>query len=234
MEPTETPNVPWLGLSDPVAALTHLIAAALAAGAIIQLWTRSRGSPARRVSVLVFGASMFVQFLASGAYHAVSEPWRTPLRRVDHAAIYVFIAGSFTPVVAHLPGGRWRGSVLGFVWVLAACGIVLKLAFFDVVAEPVNTILYLTLGWFGVVPAYGIVRAGRFDLVRSFALGGGAYTLGSLSELFRWPVIVPGVFGFHEVFHLAVIAGSAVFLAMVLGHVVPRRTGRSEHVRGTS
>src|ERR1700722_4901634 len=133
MEPTETPNVPWLGLSDPVAALTHLIAAALAAGAIVQLWTRSRESPGRRASVLVFGASMFVQFLASGAYHAVSEPWRTPLRRVDHAAIYLFIAGSFTPVVAHLPGGRQRGWVLAFVWALAASGIVLKLAFFDVV-----------------------------------------------------------------------------------------------------
>ncbi len=227
----DSPNIPWLGLSDPIAALTHLGAAALAGGAIVRLWTRSTGNPARRISVLVFGASMLVLFLASGTYHAAFEPWKTALRRVDHAAIYVLIAGTFTPVVAHATVGRLRTGVLVIVWAIAACGIVVKLAFFGIVPESLDTILYLAMGWLGLVPAYPIVRARRFDLALRLALGGVAYTLGALCELLRWPVIVPGVFGFHEVFHIAVIAGSAAFLSLVLRHVVPRKVATHDPQR---
>jgi len=223
----DTPNIPWLGLSDPVAALTHLAAAALAGGAIVRLWTRSTGDPARRLSVLVFGVSTLVLFLASGSYHAVFEPWKTPLRRLDHAAIYVLIAGTFTPVVAHATTGRLRTTVLGVVWALAACGVVVKLAFFGVLPESVDTILYLAMGWLGLVPAYPIVRARLFGVAFWLALGAIAYTLGALCELFHWPSIVPGVFGSHEVFHIAVIAGSASFLALVLRHVVPKTLPRT-------
>lgn len=222
----DAPNVPWLGLSDPIAALTHLLAAAFAAGAVARLWRRSAGNLARRVSVLVFGASMFLLFLASGSYHAVFEPLKSSLRRVDHAAIYVLIAGTFTPVVAHATTGPRRKWVLVVIWVLASGGVVLKLAFFGVLPESVDTILYLAMGWLGVVPAYPIVRARLFGLAFWLALGAIAYTLGALCELFRWPVIVPGVFGYHEVFHIAVVAGSAAFLALVLRHVVPKRLAR--------
>jgi channel protein (hemolysin III family) len=217
----ETGNIPWLGLSDPVAALTHLAAAALAGGAIARLWTRSTGDPARRISVLVFGVSSLMLFLASGSYHAVFEPWKTPLRRLDHAAIYVLIAGTFTPIVAHATRGHLRAWVLAVVWALAACGVVVKLAFFGLLPEAVDTSLYLVMGWFGLVPAYPIVRARMYGVAFWLALGATAYTFGALCELFRWPVLVPGVFGPHEVFHIAVIGGSAAFLALVLRHVVP-------------
>ena len=218
------PNIPWLGLSDPIAALTHLVAAALAGGAIVRLWDRTTGQPAQRISVLVFGVSMLVLFLASGTYHALSEPWKTPLRRVDHAAIYVLIAGTFTPIVAHATAGRMRRWVLLAAWAVAGFGVVTKLAFFGVLGDGLDTALYLLMGWFGAVPAISIVRARGAAIAGWLALGALCYTLGALCELFRWPVVVPGVFGYHEVFHLAVLGGSGAFLALVLRHVVPVRS----------
>jgi channel protein (hemolysin III family) len=219
----ETPNIPWLGLSDPVAALTHLLSAALAGGAIVRLWTRSTGMPWRRVSLMVFGLSTLVLFLASGGYHAVFEPLKSHLRRLDHAAIYIMIAGTFTPVVAHTTTGRRRPWVLAAVWTFAACGVVLKLCFFGAVAEWVDTLLYLAMGWFGVVPAISIVRARMFGVSLWLAFGAVAYTFGALCELFHWPVIVAGIFGPHEVFHIAVMGGSASFFMLMLRHVVPWR-----------
>lgn len=214
-----TSNVPWLGLSDPVAALTHLAAALGALWAIVHLWARTTGAPSRRASVLVFGFSSLLLFLASGTYHAAFEPWKSALRRVDHAAIYVLIAGTFTPVVAHLPIGRARPWLLGAVWAMAALGVSLKLLLFGALPEWVDTSLYLLMGWFGLVPAVLLLRAGRHGVVRWMAAGGLSYTLGALCELFRWPALLPGVVGGHEVFHVAVILGGAAFLSLILRHV---------------
>lgn len=219
------PNLPWLGLSDPFAALTHLLAAVAAGWAIVHLWVRTAGVPWKRMSVLVFGLSSFTLFLASGSYHAAFEPWKAVLRRVDHAAIYVLIAGTFTPVAAHLGVGRSRAWILAAVWAMAAVGVSLKLVAFGALPEWIDIGLYLLMGWFGVVPAVAFVRAGRYDVLRWMGLGGAFYTVGAVCELFRWPILLPGVLGHHEVFHVAVILGSASFLALIVGHVVPRRDG---------
>lgn len=230
-----TTNIPFLGLSDPASALTHLLAAVAAVWATARLWVNTTGVPARRVSVLVFALSSLLLFLASGVYHAAFEPWKSALRRVDHAAIYVLIAGTFTPVVAHLNRGWFRAVVLSSVWGFAALGVALKLFFFGVVAEWVDTGLYLAMGWFGVVPAVPYAFARMWGVLGWMVLGGACYTVGALCELVRWPTLVPGVFGPHEVFHVAVLGGSAAFLSLILRHVAPRpepRAATSTHDPG--
>jgi len=222
-----THNIPWLGLDDPIAALTHLFAAVAAIFVIAPLWRRSTGKPWRRMSVLVFGVSTFVLFTASGSYHAASGPLKASLRRLDHASIYVLIAGTFTPVVAHLTSGWVRSRVLTWIWGFAAAGVVSKLLFFGALPDWVDTLLYLAMGWLGVIPAIPIARARRYGVLGWMGLGAVLYTVGALAELFRWPVIVPRVFGYHEIFHLAVMGGSAAFLSLILRHIVPReREGR--------
>lgn len=217
------PNIPWLGLADPVAALTHLLAAPAAVWAIAHLWGRTHGAPARRVSVLIFGVSSLVLFLASGCYHAAFEPWKAHLRRLDHAAIYVLIAGTFTPLVAHMTDGWLRSAILAGAWAMAVVGVTNKLFFFGLLPEALDIGLYLAMGWFGLVPGLVIARARRWGVVRWMLLGGACYTVGAVCELLRWPSLIPGVLGGHEVFHVAVLAGSAAFLALIVRHVTPRR-----------
>ena len=166
-------------------------------------------------------------FLASGTYHAASEPWKSGLRRVDHAAIYVLIAGTFTPLVAHMVHGPSRLWLLGTVWTMAAAGVTLKLAFFGALPEWFDITLYLCMGWYGLVPAIPVIRARRYDVLGWMFFGGLSYTAGALCELFRWPVLIPRVLGGHEAFHVAVIIGSAAFLSLILRHVVPPRSPRA-------
>ncbi|MBI3724841.1 hemolysin III family protein [bacterium] len=215
-------NVPFLGVSDPFAAASHLVGFLAADGVVAPLWKRSSGSAWRRTTVVVFAASMLLVYAASTAYHTVgSEPAKGILRRFDHASIYVLIAGTFTPIVGNLATARFRAWVLATVWAAAVCGVLLKTCFFGATSEAVDTSLYLAMGWFGVVPSVPILKTRSLGAAAFIAGGAGFYTLGALSELFGWPILVPGVFGFHEVFHLFSMAASACFFGFVLRYVVP-------------
>lgn len=218
-------NIPYLGLADPVAAATHLVGALASGASLAPLLWRAGDDPWRRGTVSVFGASMVLLYCASTAYHTVAAgASKSLLRQLDHASIYVLIAGTFTPVVGNLLRGRLRVSILTLVWTLAVFGIVLKVFFFEGTPEGIDMALYLGMGWVGLVPFAAIAFArthspGALALIPSGAV---FYTLGALSELFGWPVFVPGVFGFHEVFHLAVMAASVCFYVFVLRHALPR------------
>jgi channel protein (hemolysin III family) len=214
---------PWLGISDPVAAGTHLLGAIASLAGSVQLWRRTPGDLWRRFTVSVFTASMFLLFCASTAYHtAFPGPLKLGLRHFDHASIYVLIAGTFTPIVGNLVRGSFRTLVLGTVWSLAVAGVVLKLFFFDSVPEWLDTTIYLSMGWFGVVPFFRIWRDhGALRPVLFILAPALTYSAGAVCELYGWPVIVEHVFGFHEVFHVCVLVASALFYLFVLEHVTP-------------
>jgi hemolysin III len=169
-----------------------------------------RGSPAAVVGASVFGASMVLLYLTSTLFHAFP---RSRAKRVfqvlDHAAIYLLIAGTYTPFTLGVLNGAWGWTLFGLVWGMAAAGILLK-AIGGIRYNKVSTVVYLAMGWlvllaadtvWTLVPGWGI-----FWL---FA-GGLAYTAGAiffLAERVRY---------FHFVWHLFVLAGTACHFVAVL------------------
>jgi hemolysin III len=190
--------------------------AAVAAGAVLALLAEGYRE---RVAVWVYAAALAAMFGASALYHRV--PWRSAAarlraRRLDHAMIFVFIAGTYTPFALLAFEGPVNVAVLAIVWVGAAFGTALELAWIDG-PRWLSAVAYLAVGWVGVIvvpqlfPALGVAPA---VLV---LVGGALYSLGALAYATTWPNPFPGFFGFHEVFHVLVVAAAAAqFVAVSL------------------
>ena len=175
-----------------------------------------------RVAAAVFAATVIMMFAASALYHRVPWDWAAKrwMRRVDHAGIYLLIAGSYTPYGLLVLDGPWRISVLAIVWTGVACGIALRFAWVD--APPWLTVaITLVLGWFSVIAlpkAFAEIGTTGLGLLLA---GGALYSLGGLVYALRRPNPWPATLGFHEVFHLLVIAAVACQYAAVGLIVLP-------------
>jgi channel protein (hemolysin III family) len=206
----ETYPIP--GFGDPFSALTHLAGAAAFACLSPFLLLKGRGDSWRITSLGVFALSTVLLLSLSGTYHLLSHGTvgRAVLQRLDHDAIFVLIAGTFTPVHCILFRGVWRWAPLLVLWGAAAAGIALTSVFFNDTPEWLGLLLYLGMGWLGVVSGAELWRrhGGRF--LRPLALGGVAYTAGAVLEFLRWPVAIAGVIGPHELFHVFVLVGAAL------------------------
>ncbi|HEX8913030.1 MAG TPA: hemolysin III family protein [Humisphaera sp.] len=224
------------GFDDPFSAISHLCGAVLFVVLGALLLRRGRGDRARVALLGVYAFACVALFALSGTYHmmTVGGTARRVMQRLDHAAIFVLIAGTFTPAHGILFRGPMRWVPLVLVWSAAAFGIVLKGAYMDAVPESVGLSIYLATGWLGAVAVVVLWRRHGWAFVRPLALGGVAYTAGAATEfLFRWPVLVPGVIHPHEVFHVAVLAGALWHFAFIWrfadGRVPdPVRPGRRE------
>lgn len=163
-----------------------------------------------RVSTAVFGAALATMFGISALYHRVT--WRPRarrwMRRLDHAAIYLLIAGTYTPFGLLALSGAWRWTVLPIAWGGALVAIIYKLAWVDG-PKWVSAVMAVALGWVGVVALPQLWdHAGAAGVVLLGA-GGALYTAGAVVYARRWPDPVPAVFGYHELFHALVIAAAA-------------------------
>lgn len=193
-------------------AASHGLGAVLALAAMPALAEQVDAArhPMRQLGVGIFVATMLLMYLVSTAYHAVpagqAKRW---LRKCDHAVIFVFIAGSYTPfALAEVQRGHgW--DMLGAVWGIALAGVLLKLS--DRLRHPlVSTALYLAFGWMVVVVARPMLESLPPDGLRLLVAGGAAYTLGSLFFLLDRRMRYS-----HLVWHLFVITGSTChFLAV--------------------
>jgi len=197
------------GFSDPVASLTHLAGAAAFAVLGGFLIARGQGEARRVVALSIFVFSCVLLLSLSGVYHLLTPKTaaRGVLMRLDHAAIFVLIAGSFTPVHAILLRERWQNYLLGGIWGAALTGLVLKTVFFDTMPAWLGLLMYLGLGWLGLISTVALARRFGVRFILPLVWGALAYTLGALADFLLWPVLVPGVVGPHEVFHFAVLAG---------------------------
>ena len=173
------------------------------------LLRRGWGNLGRVFFLWVFAFAGVFLLSTSGVYHLLTpgSGGRAVLQRLDHCAIFVLIAGTFTPVHGILFRGWLRWLPLVLIWSAAATGITLKTIFFDDVSEWFGLTLYLGLGWIGI--ASGVLLYCRFGyaFVRPLLRGALAYTLGAALEFQRWPIVIPGVVHAHELFHLAVLVG---------------------------
>jgi channel protein (hemolysin III family) len=139
------------------------------------------------------------------------------LLRLDHAAIFVLIAGSFTPVHMILLRDLWHRHLLAWIWVAAIAGLVLKTVYFDATPPWLGLLMYLGLGWLGLISTIALARRFGVRFVLPLVWGALAYTIGALVDFLGWPVLIAGVVGPHEVFHLAVLAGISFHWAFIRG-----------------
>jgi channel protein (hemolysin III family) len=215
------------GFSDPVSSLTHLAAAVVFAILSFFLIASGRGDTRRVISLAVFAFSCVLLLSLSGVYHLLTPATaaRGVLMRLDHAAIFVLIAGSFTPVHAILLRDRWQRHLLAWIWGAAIAGLMLKTVYFDTMPPWLGLLMYLGLGWLGLISTIAIARRFGVRFVLPLVWGALAYTLGAVAEFMSWPVIVAGVVGSHEIFHLAVLAGISFHWAFIRGIAGEERAG---------
>lgn len=211
-------------MREPVNGLTHAAGGVLAvAGLVVLLAT---AASARRVDQLVafgvFGLSLISLYTASSLYHLLplSPSGVAKLRRLDHMSIFVLIAGTYTPFCLLALEGTWRWGLLSLIWVLALCGVLLKLLWMDA-PRWLSVVLYLGMGWVALIAAPALFRAVDVGGMAWVLAGGLTYSAGALVYALERPNLVPGVFGFHEVWHLLVMAGSACHFWAVLRYVAP-------------
>ncbi len=171
----------------------------------------------------VYAACVATLFGSSAVYHRVD--WKRPnarrwMRRLDHSAIFLLIAGSYTPFALLALDGTLADVILGVIWAGALAGIVLKLVWIDA-ANWLTATIYVLLGSvaFGAFP--GLVSEVGLTASGMVALGGLLYTVGAVVYARRRPDPVPAVFGYHEVFHVLVILASGLQYAVIAFWVIP-------------
>ena len=163
-----------------------------------------------RLGAAVFAGSVAACFGASALYHRVTWSPRVRLwmRRVDHAGVYLLIAGTYTPVSLLVLRGAWRPVVLAVVWAGAAAAIVLKFVWVQA-PKWLAAAIGLALGWVAVVALPQLIAKADPAAVILLVAGGLAYTAGAIVYARRRPDPVPAVFGYHELFHALTIVGVA-------------------------
>jgi hemolysin III len=195
---------------DPVSWATHFAGMLAALVGTIFLLAQSWQSPAKFLSMAIYGCSLVTLFGASAIYHFLDVGHRGNrwLQRLDHAAIFFLIAGSYVPAAMHLLDGGWRIAILSVVGSLAFLGMLFKVIWIDCPTW-LGAGLYLGLGWLALIPMAEMLP--RLDAVGLALLlsGGLAYTLGAVVFVREWPDPWPRVLGHHEIWHLFVLAGAA-------------------------
>jgi hemolysin III len=211
-------------LREPINGLTHLAGGLLASVGLIVLLAKAAGEGRadQLVAFGIFGFSLIALYTASTLYHLLplSPAGVARLRRLDHMTIFLLIAGTYTPFCLLALDGAWRVGLLSLIWALALCGIVLKLFWMDA-PRWLSVALYLGTGWVALIAAPALFRAVPAGGMAWVLAGGLVYSAGALIYGLKRPNLVPGVFGFHELWHLSVVAGSACHFWAVLGYVAP-------------
>ena len=210
----QSPSKPLLrGVLHEVAAFV----AAIAGGILVAV----APGPRARAGAIIYGISLVALFAVSAIYHRPnwSERIRLVLRRVDHSAIFLLIAGTYTPF-SFLLGSRVGWVFLGIVWAGALFGIVLSIAWVGAPKVLVAAVCVL-LGWAALPLLPALKAALGTGAVVLLAAGGIVYSLGALVYAVRRPNPFPAVFGYHEVFHALVIVAAAVQYAVIAFWVVP-------------
>jgi hemolysin III len=188
--------------------------------AIPLIWTAEPGRA--RLSATVFAACVAGCFGASALYHRPT--WRPGVRRwlarLDHAGVYLLIAGTYTPFGLIVMSHGWEVAVLSIVWTGAALAILLKV-FWGNEPKWVSATFGLVLGWVAVAAFSQLLKLETAGLVLVL-VGGLAYTLGALTYALRRPDPVPHIFGYHEIFHVCTLVAAGCQYAAIAFYVLPR------------
>jgi len=208
-------------LREPVNGLTHLGGAIAAMFGQIALLIVGWSGTAKIVSLLVYGLSLITLFSASAAYHLTKAkpPILQTLRKLDHSAIYLLIAGTYTPFCINAFTGFFRWGLLVIIWSIALVGIVFKI-FYVKAPRWLNAAVYVVMGWLCVSAVGQMSAALPVKSMVWLIVGGVVYTLGAVIYATKILNFVPGKFGFHEVWHIFVLLGALAHFVSVMALLV--------------
>ena len=207
---------------EPVSGFTHLGGAIASAGGLVALLLVGWQGIEKAISVIVYGISLIGLFAASATYHLakVKPATQQILRKLDHSAIFLLIAGTYTPFCVNAFSGFFRWGLLGIVWSIALIGILVKV-FWIGAPRWLNALIYVIMGWLGV-SAVGQMTSALTPFALTWLLTGGIiYTLGAVVYATKMFNFVPGKFGFHEVWHIFVLLGALAHFVAVMGVIWP-------------
>lgn len=196
-------------------SISHLIGALLAAtGALVLIFIAARlGDPWKIVSFSIYGAMLLALYVASTLYHSTRGPAKDVLRKLDHCAIYLLIAGSYTPFTLVTLRGPWGWSLFGAVWGLALIGVIQEI-WLARGARVLSLVIYVLQGWLALIAVVPLISALTWGGFAWLAAGGLLYTVGIIfyatDEKLRHG---------HGVWHLFVLGGSAAHYFTVLLYV---------------
>ena len=207
----------WGRMENPLRGVLHGAAAVVSFGGLLLLVTRAPSSQLFAVSL--FGFALVAMFTVSALYHSVpwGERWKARMQRLDHSLIFLVVASTFTPLaLAALDGTRLVAALL-LVWGIAVVGIVLKFTL-NRPHTHLSLGLQMAMGWSAVIwLPYFWTRLG-WGAVALIGLGGLSYTIGAAIFATKRPRLNPRIFGYHELFHVLVIAGAALHFWAVAGY----------------
>lgn len=213
----------FLKAREPFSSYSHFVGAVLSGvglfAMLIRLLTIDTASGQMAASAIIFCLSLIGLYSASSVYHysCRDETILRRLKKLDHSMIYVLIAGSYTPIVLCYMHAPHNYIFLACIWSIAAAGIAVKLVWIDA-PRFLGTALYLILGW-AIVLDFDAVLSMPVPAIALLATGGILYTIGGVIYIIKRPNAT-ALLGFHEIFHLFVIAGSICHYLMVFLYVL--------------
>jgi hemolysin III len=201
-------------IRDPFSGVSHFVGAGLALIGLVVLSVLAWGQPTKLAAFAIYGAGAIVLYLASAIYHSIhsDSPWP---QRFDHMAIYVMIAGTYTPVCLVALPGPLGYTMLAIEWSLAAFGVAANIWFGGGPAV-MRVVLYLGMGWLAVIAIPQLRAAMPADAVTWLLAGGILYSLGTVVYATERPRLWPGRFGAHDLWHVFVLVASWCHFAMML------------------
>jgi len=211
-------------LREPVNGLTHFFAAIASLVGLVVLLVLAWGDTGRVISLAVYGISLVAMFSSSAAYHMITARPAVVvlLRKLDHTAIYLLIAGSYTPLCWNMFSGFWKWGLLGIIWGLALIGIGVKIF---VINAPrwLTAGVYILMGWLAIIGIGEILSNLPTGAIAWLLAGGLFYTLGAVVYITKTLDFFPGQFGFHEVWHIFVILGASAHYILMAVYIAPIR-----------
>lgn len=213
----------FLKAREPFSSYSHFVGAVLSVGGLMVMLLRllfdNSVTGQMAAAAVVFCLSLIALYSASSVYHYWTRGAAAlkRLKKLDHSMIYVLIAGSYTPIILRYMDRPQSYVFIGAIWAIALAGIAIKLLWIDA-PRLIGTVLYLLLGW-AIAFDFRVVLAMPAPAIALLAAGGVSYTIGGVIYIMKKPNLGE-ILGFHELFHLFVIAGSVCHYLMVFLYVV--------------
>jgi hemolysin III len=207
-------NIP---VAEKFAAYTHGGTVPIIAAGTVILLRISSGDIPTQIVTLIYGMSGVFLFSASFMYHAgkQTENDTSLWRKLDHIAIFFLIAGTYTPLCFLYLEGKMKWGIVITQWSLVAAGTIFKFLFINT-PRIIGTFIYLLMGWIVLIPIVTLIHTMPLPALILLGTGGLSYSSGAIIYAFKKPNPWPGIFGFHEIFHIFITGGAVLHLLMTI------------------